>query len=301
MITAGHSTTLSWSVSGASTVTIDSGVGDVSSLTSTSVSPSQTTTYTLVASSGRNSAVARVLVTVTAASDAQPPTAPHLVSAVAKSAGEIDLAWTASTDNVGVAGYQILRNGSVLNSVSGTTVLYFDTTTTAGTQYTYLVKAFDAAGNYSAASNSLQVSTPAPGSGPPSGPPSSCPAPATGAFTGCYYNNLDMSGNPAFVRTDNQINFRWGTGVPDSSVRGPDFSVRWQGVFNFDQGNYTFLANISDGMRVSIDGLTWARWRDQSPTSYGFSQTLSAGTHLITVEYYEHTGAATAILSWQKN
>ena len=296
VITAGQSTTLSWSVSGASSATIDSGVGDVTRTTSILVSPSQTTTYTLVVSNGSGIAVARTLVEVGASSDGQPPTTPSLVSVVAKSSSEVDLAWTASTDNVGVAGYQIIRNGSVLSSVSGTSLLYFDTTVSSGTQYTYSVKAFDAGGNHSMASNSLQVTTPSSGAVSPT----TCPAPATGAFTGCYYNNLDLSGNPVFIRTDNQINFTWGTATPDSSVRGPDFSARWQGVFHFDQGNYVFLATISDGMRLSIDGVTWARWRDQAATQYGITETMSAGNHLITVEYYEHTGGATAILSWQK-
>jgi hypothetical protein len=297
VITAGHATTLSWSVAGASTVTIDSGVGDVSGVTSKTVSPSQTTTYTMTASNGGGSAVARAVVNVSAGSDTQPPSTPNLVTAVAKSANEVDLVWAASTDNVGVAGYQVIRNGSVISSVSGTSLLYFDTSATASTTYTYSIKAFDAAGNYSTASNSLQVNTP--GSGSPS--PTTCPAPATGAFTGCYYNNLDLSGNPAFVRTDPQINFTWGSGVPTSSV-GPAFSVLWQGVFNFDQGTYSFHANISDGMLLSIDGVTvWSRWRDQGPAMYGFSQTLSPGNHLITVRYYEHTGDAVAVVSWQKN
>ena len=299
VITAGHPTTLSWSVAGASTITIDSGVGDVSALTSKSVSPSQTTTYTLTASNGGGNAVARTVVTVSAASDSQPPSTPNLVSAVAKSSHEVDLVWTASGDNVGVAGYQIIRNGSVLTSVSGTSLLYFDTSAAASTSYTYSVKAFDAAGNYSTASNAIQVTTP--GAQTPPGP-ATCPAPATGAFTGCYYNSIDLSGNPAFSRTDNQINFTWGSGRPDPSVTGPDFSVRWQGVFNFDQGSYVFHANISDGMRLSIDGVTvWSRWRDEGATMYAITQTLSQGNHLITVEYYEHTGGATAILSWQKN
>src|ERR1700722_9395258 len=67
-----------------------------------------------------------------------------------------------------------------------------------------------------------------------------CPAPATGAFTGCYYNNMTLSGDPAFVRTDSQINFYWGNGSPDPSLQPLDFSIRWEGNFMFSQGNYTF-------------------------------------------------------------
>src|SRR6185312_13152990 len=56
----------------------------------------------------------------------------------------------------------------------------------------------------------------------------------------------------------------------------------------------------SDGMRVYIDGASiFDRWRDQAPTAYTAQQTLTAGSHLVTVEYYEHSGAPTAHLSWQ--
>jgi chitodextrinase len=71
----------------------------------------------------------------------------------------VDLAWTASSDNSGVAGYQVSRNGAVVGSVGGTTLTYADHTAAANTTYTYSVTAYDAAGNYSSASNSLQATT----------------------------------------------------------------------------------------------------------------------------------------------
>jgi len=76
--------------------------------------------------------------------------------------------------------------------------------------------------------------------------PGACPAPATGAFTGCYYDNQTLSGNPVFVRTDSQINFYWGNDSPDKSLFPLNFSARWQGNFTFDQGNYTFAVIASD-------------------------------------------------------
>jgi len=72
----------------------------------------------------------------------------------------VDLIWTASTDNVGVAGYQIVRNGFPYISVAATMLTYADTSVTAGTIYTYAVNAFDAAGNHSNSSNTIQVTTP---------------------------------------------------------------------------------------------------------------------------------------------
>jgi uncharacterized protein YkwD/chitodextrinase len=292
-VVQGTSSTLSWSVNGATTITIDNGIGDVTSVTSKQVSPAQTTVYTLTASNSAGTVTAQATVTVTAQGDTQPPSTPTLTSAIAKSSTQVDLTWSASTDNVGVTGYQIVRNGGLLASVAGTT--YSDTTAAANTTYTYTVRAYDGAGNLSAASNAIAVTTPAPS---PSG--GACPAATVGAFTGCYYNNLTMSGNPALVRTDNQINFDWGAGTPAPAITSYDFSARWQGYFTFSQGAHSFTATTSDGMRLYIDGnLVLDRWRDQAATMYTVSQSLSAGTHLITVEYYEHTGWPTAHLTWQ--
>ena len=129
-----------------------------------------------------------------------------------------------------------------------------------------------------------------------------CPAPATGAFTGCYYNNMTLSGDPVFVRTDSQINFDWGNHSPDASLQPLNFSARWQGNFMFSQGNYTFSVVTSDGMRLYVDGnLILNAWRDQSPNSYTATQTVSQGSHLIVVEYYERLGGATAQVFWQNN
>jgi len=297
--TAGTPVTLAWNVSGATSVSIDDGVGDVTNISSTTVSPAQTTTYTLTASNSSGSVSDSVTATVSATVSAppQPPTVPTLISATAVSATEVALAWTASSSNVGVAGYQITRNGSVAGSVPAATLAWADTAVSGGATYIYTVKAYDGAGNYSAASNSVQVTTPAPAS-----LPGACPAPATNAFTGCYYNNMTLSGNPVFVRTDSQINFYWGNGSPDPSLPPLDFSAQWQGNFTFSQGNYTFSLVTSDGMRLYIDGnLIINAWRDQPPYSYVATQTVSQGSHLITVEYYEHLGGATAQVFWQIN
>jgi uncharacterized protein YkwD/chitodextrinase len=297
-ITAGQSATLSWSVTGATTVTIDSGIGDVSNTTATAVSPSQTTTYTLTATNTAGSVTARATVTVGVPQDTQPPTAPTLTSVTLNGTTKADLAWTASTDNIGVAGYQILRNGFALVTVQSSMQSYTDAGLESGSTYTYSVRSYDGAGNYSPASNTLSVAAPL--STPPPG--SSCPAPGVGVFTGCYYNNLSLSGIPVLVRTDSQINFDWGAYSPDPSVTAGNFSVRWQGSFLFTAGTYAFKALTSDGMRIYVDGqLLLDRWRDQSTVLYTAQQTLSGGTHLVTVEYYEHAGWATAHVTWQNS
>lgn len=73
------------------------------------------------------------------------------------------MAWGASTDNVGVTGYAVLRNGASVATVTGTS--YSATGLSPSTAYTFQVKARDAAGNLSAGSNTVSVTTSASGGG----------------------------------------------------------------------------------------------------------------------------------------
>jgi chitodextrinase len=94
------------------------------------------------------------------APDTQPPTTPAGLQATPVSTSEIDLSWSASTDDSGsVAGYVIYRDGQKLTTVSGTTTTYQDTGLTEGTTYTYTVQALDATGNASNQSDPQQAMT----------------------------------------------------------------------------------------------------------------------------------------------
>ncbi len=89
--------------------------------------------------------------------DTQAPTVPTGLSGQAISSSQINLSWTASTDNVGVTGYRIYLN-SVLIDTSATNS-YSDTGLSASTTYTYTVSAYDAAGNVSSQSTSASATT----------------------------------------------------------------------------------------------------------------------------------------------
>jgi chitodextrinase len=89
--------------------------------------------------------------------DATPPTAPTGVSAVAVSSSQIDLSWGVSSDNVGVAGYQVFRDGTQI--AMPTANAYSDTGLAPSTSYTYTVQAYDAAGNSSASSAPVVATT----------------------------------------------------------------------------------------------------------------------------------------------
>ncbi|MGH9079644.1 MAG: fibronectin type III domain-containing protein, partial [Acidimicrobiales bacterium] len=96
--------------------------------------------------------------------DTSPPSVPANLSGSAVSPHDVDLSWSASSDNTGVTGYDILRNGSVIATVSGTTLTYADTTAAPSTSYQYAVDARDGAGNVSEPSSPVPVTT---GAAPP--------------------------------------------------------------------------------------------------------------------------------------
>lgn len=135
-----------------------------------------------------------------APTDTTAPTAPTGLSA-GLAGDTATLSWTASTDNVGVTGYRVSRNGTLLaGTVTGTT--FTDPGLAAGT-YTYTVTAVDAAGNVSVASNSASVTVPA---APP--PPSDTTAPT-------------VPGDFAVVlRGNNNTDLTWTASTDDTGVTG---------------------------------------------------------------------------------
>lgn len=92
--------------------------------------------------------------------DTQPPSVPTNLKATSVTATTVGLGWTASTDNVGVTGYTVYRNGAAIGTTNSTPS-YSDTAVAPSTTYSYTVAAFDAAGNQSAQSAPLSVTTPA--------------------------------------------------------------------------------------------------------------------------------------------
>jgi chitodextrinase len=140
-------------------------------------------------------------------SDVQAPTAPGSLATTATGSAQIDLGWTASSDNVAVTGYRIERcqgagcsNFAQVAAPAGTGTTYKDTGLTAATSYTYRVRAADAAGNLSGYSVTAGATTQS--SGPDSEPPS-----APGTLT-------------ATVASGTQINLAWGAATDNVGVAG---------------------------------------------------------------------------------
>ncbi|WP_245633905.1 discoidin domain-containing protein [Amycolatopsis jejuensis] len=88
--------------------------------------------------------------------DTQAPTAPSNLTAD-PSASSVALSWAAATDNVSVSGYDVLRDGNVV--ATSATTSYTDSGLKPDTDYTYTVRARDAAGNTSPVSGPVKVHT----------------------------------------------------------------------------------------------------------------------------------------------
>jgi len=119
-----------------------------------------TYSYHLIAFDGagnRSPATGQVAATTPLATDTTAPTVPSGLAAIAVSSNRITLSWRPSTDNTGVKGYRVYRNGTSVATATGTT--YLNTGLSPSTSYTYTVAAFDAAGNASAKSAGVTKST----------------------------------------------------------------------------------------------------------------------------------------------
>src|SRR2546426_6096373 len=150
--------------------------GNTTAYNDTSVSPSTTYTYQIVAADAANNpSLPSNPASATTPADTQAPTAPSNLAAAVVSNTQINLSWTASTDNVGVTNYLIQRstapgcsNFAQVGSTGSSATTYSDTSASPSTSYTYQVIATDAANNPSLPSNiSTAITT-----GPPAAPSS---------------------------------------------------------------------------------------------------------------------------------
>src|SRR3989454_10789310 len=217
-------------------------------------------TLTAVArdAAGNSTTSAGVSVTVSnAVPDITPPSVPTNLSASAGSSSQITLSWTASTDNVGVAGYQIYRGGSQIATTSLTS--YADTGLSPAATYVYQVSAYDAAGNVSALSASASAATlPAPPADIASG-------------LGLSYRFDEAAGRVATGSS--------GTGNTGSLLGGTTWTAGHVGpAVNFDGVSGNATAATTTGLNLSAT-LTIAAWINPSDVSAPYRTLVGKGVY----------------------
>jgi chitodextrinase len=145
-----------------------------------------------------------------------PPTAPTNVTCSSNTETTITLTWTASTDDVGVTGYDIYRDSVLVGNTADTT--YTDTELSMGITYVYTIKARDAAGNISDAS--AEISYTIPDTVPPSAPTSAYYSLANDTVKLKWTGATDNAAIQGYVvmRDFNPIGFTSDTAYTDDTV-----------------------------------------------------------------------------------
>ena len=116
-----------------------------------------------------------------------------------------------------------------------------------------------------------------------------------------YFNNQELSGPPATVRTDPRIDFDWGRFNPTPQLTGNHFSVRWTGKLTPpESGKYTLGFTADDGARLYIDGkLLVDAWASNPKKTATAEIDLQAGrSYDLRMEYFQYQRENIAKLVW---
>ncbi|OCT16663.1 hypothetical protein A8709_08295 [Paenibacillus pectinilyticus] len=224
--------------------------------------------------------------------DTTAPSVPAGLTATATSSTQVQLGWTAATDNVAVTSYDVYRNGSKIGT--STTTAYSDSGLTASTAYSYTVIAKDAAGNASSASTVASVTTPASG----------------GTGTGSLYYNINGSSvsyleaetytakTGTFTQTtcsacSGTANMQTanGSGDSDANYLKYDLEVTNGGSFYIyllstgpDGSSDSFNVAVDSGSNYQVTTGSSGTWAWKKPSS---SLSLSTGTHTLYIKVRE--------------
>ena len=224
------------------------------SYTATGLSPATSYNFTVNAidGAGNTSTSSSILsVTTNAAADTTAPSVPTGLSASGTTQTATTIAWTASTDAVGVTGYDIYKNGTLVGS--SVTTSYGVSGLTAGTTYSFTIKAKDATGNISAASNALSVTTTAGGQQGTTLTLTASPNPVTASSAQTVTVDVaasgTLSGPVKFWRTYNGNTFQVGN----------DSQAPYQYLWNtngFGNSSYTMYATgTANGVAITSNSV----------------------------------------------
>jgi len=252
------------------------------------LSPGVTYSFYVVAydAAGNSTASSPINATTLFIPDNEPPTAPSNLNATNITAATLTLNWTASTDNVGVTGYDIYQDNVKINAslVTGTT--YNVTGLAASTLYSFYLSARDAAGNTSANSNTINETTLA-----------SAGCTGTGAINYQKWTGIQGSTISSLTSNSNYPNNPGSTGILTSfeipTNGGNFYGMRVYGyICPPTTGNYTFWIASDDNSELwlstnnspagkiliaSVNGGTNSREWNKYPSQKSISIPLTSG------------------------
>ena len=233
------------------------GTGNTPSFTDGGLTANTPYSYAVSAfdAAGNNSAQSSPAVAVSTLPDTTAPSVPAGLTAQAVSSTQVNLSWSASTDDVGTTGYRVYRDGTQVAAASGLT--FQNTGLAAGTTYSYQVSAVDAAGNESVRSAAVPATTPALDSTPPS---ISMTAPGSGstisgtvtvsasasdAGSGVHDVQFFVQGNPMSDDTTAPYSFQWDTTTTANGVYHLT-AVAKDNAGNISNTSGTFTVTVSN-------------------------------------------------------
>jgi len=217
--------------------------------TTTTANGSHTLTAVATDAAGITATSSAITVTVnntTSTGDTTAPSAATNLHTTSIGTNSAALAWGASTDNVGVTGYYVWRgdanyaNWVQIATVSASTLAYTDSTLNSGTSYTYGIRTFDAAGNISASSNTIKVTTTA---GDTTAPTVNITAPTAGATVSGTATTVSASASDN-VGVKN-VQFKLDGNLLGSQLTAAPYSVSWD-TTKVANGSHTLTALASD-------------------------------------------------------
>jgi hypothetical protein len=230
-----------------------------------------------------------------AGTDTTPPTTPVLVSTNPVSPTQIDLSWTAATDDFSFGGYVITRGSSTLATTTLTT--FSDTSVVASTTYSYSVQAFDSVFNYSSSSNTISTTTPDYPVIPPSDNDSSSEGTVARIVTREVEVTTSVSAADISAATARPVRLtvRWG--------RSDDYELGYSISEYYSTTHEISLSDLEPGTKYEYEIIATTPFGLESVIKAGQFTTLSAtGSGLPTnVGRFSATADSNdVLLSWQR-
>ncbi|GAA5034668.1 hypothetical protein GCM10011506_29330 [Marivirga lumbricoides] len=216
--------------------------------------------------------------------DSESPSAPFL-NLIGSTTNSVSVEWTASTDNIGVVGYEVFRNNALIASLPNDQFQFTNTGLAIDQTYSYVVKAKDATGNVSLASNQVTAKT----------------SVSQGLkYTYYHHNNFNsvdqIVSNGTVIKTGIVNNFNM-----NNREREDRFAFIFEGLVEIPTaGDYTFFTNSDDGSKLFINNQLIV----DNDGTHGCQQrngviNLPVGLAAIRVLMFENGGGQCLEVRWQ--